>query len=94
VSKKINIIQKSSENLARLAEQAGILLMTAAAVTGMLELPDHPNNKIIVPGQPSFTLASENDELNNPIRREKEESEPHFAGYSITRRTPSKATSH
>lgn len=69
-----------------------MLLMTAATVTGMLELPNHPNNRVVLPGQPVFVMANENDELNNPIRREREESAPHFISYAIAQRTPSRAS--
>lgn len=80
----------SPAKLAELAQQAGILLMTAAVTVGMLELPNHGNNKIVVPNQPALALASENSnqELDNSARREREETAPHYINYSVTQRTP------
>ena len=70
------------------------MLMTAAAVTGMIELPNHTNSRIIVPSQMAFAAASENEELNNPLRREREESAPHYISYSVNQRTPSRSGKH
>lgn len=88
-NKKLSTTANSSFN--QLAEQLGMALMTAATVTGMLELPNHLNNRVVLPGQPSFVMA-ENDEFNNPVRREKEEVAPHFTSYSAAQRTPSRAS--
>jgi hypothetical protein len=79
------------DQLGEIAAQAGLILMTAAVTLGMLELPDHTNGKIILPGQPSFAFAGDNEEANNPIRREREESAPHFISYSEVQRTPSRS---
>ena len=65
--------------------------MTAAATVGMLELPEHPNSKIVTPSQPSFAMAIENSEQTNPIRREREETAPHFISYNVTQRTPARS---
>ena len=91
MSKNKKIKSNTSENLSKFAEQAGMLLMTAAAVTGMLELPTRPDNRIIVPGRASFAMANEYNELNEPIRREREDPAPHYANYSVTQRTHSRA---
>ena len=92
MSTNINTIQKTSRNLVSLAEQVGMLLMATATVTGMMELPNHPNNRVILPGQPSFAMATENEEQNNPIRREREETEQHYISYSVSQRTPGRAS--
>ena len=92
MSQNKNITTTVQDNIQQLAGQLGLVLMTAATVTGMLELPNHANNKIILPGQPSFATATENDETTNPIRREKEEAAPHYMSYAITQRTPSRAS--
>jgi hypothetical protein len=91
MSTKTKKTKTASESLADLAKRAGILLMSAAATTGMLELPDHPNARIMVPNQPAFAFVNEDDELNNPIRREQEETMPHYISYSVTQRTPSRS---
>jgi hypothetical protein len=57
----------------------------------MLEMPDHPNGKIVLPNQPSFVLAGENEEANNPIRREREDTAPHYISYSEVQRTAARS---
>ena len=85
-------IKTPVDKLAEAAQQGGVMLMTLAVTLGMLELPNHPNNRIIVPNQTSFALAIENgEEDNNPIRREREEIAPHFIDYSVTQRTPARS---
>lgn len=82
------------EMLAQASQQAGLMLMTAAVTIGMVELPEHPNSKIVVPNQPSFAFANDNngeENLNNPMRREREEAGPHYTSYAINQRTPSRA---
>ncbi len=83
-NKKTNTV---GENFNSLAMQAGVVLMTAAATLGMIELPDH-SNKVIVPNQPAFAMATNQSEQPNPLRREREESAPHHISYSETQRTP------
>ncbi len=84
----------TTDQLSSLAQQGGLLLMTAAITLGMLELPEHPNSKIVLPSQPAFAMANENEEMNNPIRREKEESAPHYMSYSVAQRTQSRSGRH
>lgn len=76
-----------SAGLADVAQQAGMVLMTAAATVGMLELPDHPNARIVVPNQPAL-VAITSSEDTNPLRREREESAPQHISYSTIQRTP------
>ncbi len=80
------------EKLAEVSQQAGLLLMTAAVTIGMVELPEHSNNKVVVPNQPAFAFANNGGETNpnNPLRREREETGPHYISYSINQRTPSR----
>lgn len=83
------------EQINTVAQQAGLILMTAAATVGMLELPDHSAGRIIVPNQPALALAGENAEVNNnTLRREKEEVEQHYISYSVTQRTPARSGKH
>jgi len=82
------------DQISPIAQQAGLIVMTAAATIGMLEMPDHTGSKIIVPNQPAFAFAGENqlnDEQNNPMRREKEDVESHYISYSVAQRTPARA---
>lgn len=69
--------------------------MTVATVVGMLELPDHNAagaNRFILPSQVVRVEANDDlNELNNPIRRETEESTPQYKSYSQTQRTPSRS---
>lgn len=94
MSTKTKNTPSKTEQLTDLAQQAGLLLMTAAVTLGMLELPDRPNSRIILPSQPAFALASQNDQSNNPIRREREESAPHYISYSVAQRTPARSGRH
>ncbi len=78
------------DKLAEVAQQAGIVLMTAAVTLGMLELPEH-SKRVIVPNQPVPEFAdSENktDSNDNILRREREEAGPHYISYSVAQRTP------
>ncbi len=75
------------ESAQNISQQIGLLLMTAAATVGILELPDRPNSKIVVPSQPVFAHVM-SSEGANPLRREREESAPHYISYNVTQRTP------
>ena len=89
--KKSKQIKTPVEKLAEVAQQGGMMLMALAVTVGMLELPNHPNNRVIAPSQTSFALAIENGEENNPVRREREETAPHFINYSVIQRTPARS---
>lgn len=84
------------EKLFEAAQQAGLVLMTAAVTLGMLELPDHPNSRIVLPSQPAFAWANENEDLNNNnvLRRSNEETEQHYISYSVAQRTPARSGRH
>lgn len=90
MSTKTKITDSPIDQLGKIAGQAGLILMTAAVTLGMLELPDHTNAKIVLPSQPAFAFAGDNEE-NNPVRREREESAPHFISYSEVQRTASRS---
>jgi hypothetical protein len=82
------MVQKN-KNTKKIAEYTGMTLMTLAATLGMLELPDHPNSRVIVPNQPAFAFANDSSlQQLNPLRREREESAPHYISYSEVQRTP------
>jgi len=91
---KTKKVKTTTDTVAEFSQQLGMLLMTAAATVGMLELPDHPGTKIALPNQPIFARVTENEENNNPLRREREEAAPHYISYSVTQRTPSRSGKH
>jgi hypothetical protein len=92
VSKNKKSIHNNIDRLTKVGADIGITLMSLATVIGMVELPNHPNSRIITPGRVAFSMATAEDEgLNNPLRREREESAPHYSSYSVTQRTPSKS---
>lgn len=80
------------DKLARTAQQAGVVLMTAAVTIGMLEVPED-TKRIVVPNQPAFAFAENDSQANNPIRREREteETAPHYISYSVAQRTHGRA---
>lgn len=88
---------KSSTNqIQDLASNAGLLLMTAAAATLMLEVPEpHSEKRAILVPQPAYSapgqLADRETHTNNEMRRERDETHPHYHGYSVTMRTPARS---
>jgi hypothetical protein len=72
--------------LTEMSQHIGMALMAAAATIGMLELPEHPNARVVVPSQPALVAVEATE--NNPLRREREEMAPHHISYSETQRTP------
>jgi hypothetical protein len=88
MSIKTKNTKTTTDKLNEAAMQGGIVLMAAAATLGMLELPDQQNSKVIVPNQPAFAMAVQGgDDPNNTLRREREETTPHFISYSVVQRT-------
>ncbi|HUY85416.1 MAG TPA: hypothetical protein VMU97_02780 [Candidatus Dormibacteraeota bacterium] len=86
--------QTTADKITEAARQSGFLLMAAAATLGMLELPEHPNSKIVLTSQPVFAFASHNVEDQgqaNQMRRERDETVPHYMSYSVAQRTPSRS---
>lgn len=79
--------KSTSETVNELAQQAGLALMAAAVTLGMIEVPDH-QGKIVIPNQPALTFAGENSEPTNTLRREREETGPHYTSYNVAQRTP------
>lgn len=91
MANKTNIQKDAKQAINNIAANAGLLLMTAAATTLMLELPDHPNAKATLNTQPVFSApgsATEQQMPNNEMRRERDETGPHYISYSISQRTP------
>jgi len=80
----------NTQRLRNLGTQAGVMLMAAATTVGLMDMQEHQNMKVIVPNQPNFAFAVENNDLSNPILREREESAPHYISYDVAQRTPSR----
>jgi hypothetical protein len=96
MSTKTKTTPSKVETLTEVSRQIGLLLMSAAVTFGMLELPDRPSARIILPTQPVFAWANENEDINNSntLRRENEETEQHYISYSVAQRTPSRSGRH
>lgn len=89
---EIKIPKINTEMLTEAAQRIGLAAMSAALVLSVVELPDDAK-RVILPNRPSPVWANaggENSE-NNPIRREREETAPHFISYSVVQRTPSRS---
>lgn len=83
-----------TDKIALAAKQSGFLLMAAAATLGMMELPDHPNKRVIAVNQPAFAFAARNTQdegQGNQMRRERDETVAHYMSYSVAERTPSRS---
>jgi hypothetical protein len=93
MSDKTKNNKKLSKQIKAAAGQAGILMMAAAATIGMVELPDNMRSRVAVPNQPVFAFANnlEQQEQGNNLRREREDTAPHYISYSDVQRTPSRS---
>lgn len=93
MSTKTKKASTKTETITEVTRQVGLLLLSAAVTFGMLEAPDHATTRIILPSQPVFAWANENEDINNAntLRRENEETEQHYISYSVAQRTPSRS---
>jgi len=86
------------DKITEAATRSGFMLMAAAATLGMLELPEHPDKRAIVPTQPVFSevapTGQEQGQTDNTMRREREEVAPHYMSYSVAQRTQSRSGTH
>jgi hypothetical protein len=81
----------AADTLTEIATNTGVLLMTAATTLGLLEVPAQPDKRVIMPNQPVFSFANvtaEHEAQGNQLRREREETGPHYISYNISQRTP------
>lgn len=91
VKTKKNNQKLSLNQMGDIAQQAGLVLMTAAATLGLVELSNHPN-KIILPNQPILSpVAEHGGSDSSTLRREREEAGPHYVSYSAYQRTPGRS---
>jgi hypothetical protein len=71
-------------------QQLGIALMAAATLMGVVEIPEHAN-RVNMQAQPAFAFAAEHAENGSTLRREREETGPHYISYDLTQRTPARS---
>ncbi len=71
-------------------QQLGIVLMAAATLLGVVEIPEH-GKRVDLLAQPTFAFAAEHSESGSTLRREREESAPHYISYENTQRTPARS---
>jgi hypothetical protein len=88
---EIKIPKIDIDALGAVVQRAGLVAMSAAMTLSLLELQDD-TKKVVMPTQPVpiWSEAGQNND-NNPIRREREETAPHFISYSEVQRTPSRS---
>ena len=72
------------------APLASIALMAAATLMGVVEIPEHAN-RVNMQAQPAFAFAAEHAENGSTLRREREETGPHYISYDLTQRTPARS---
>src|SRR5512146_2511707 len=87
--------QTTTDKITEAAKRSGFLLMAGAATLGMLEFPDQPDKRAIMPQQPALAMAVNNGQepgqAANQMRREREEVAPHYMSYSVAQRTQSRS---
>ena len=67
----------------------GLLMMGTAAVVGMIDFPDKPRSRFNFISQPTFAFAAQPvNSSGSTLRREREESAPHYISYNVAQRTP------
>lgn len=78
--------------LTETGQRLGLVAMGAAMALSLLEAPNDLK-RVILPSQPApvWANAGENGGNDNPIRREREETAPHFISYSEIQRTPTRS---
>jgi hypothetical protein len=88
VSNLKNKNQSISQKVATIGAQAGIVMMAAATTIGVMDMNDHQKIKVVMPNQPVFAYETENTQVNNAVRTQREETAPHFISYNVSQRTP------
>ena len=81
-----------SQSFSEMFQQLGLIVMSAALTLSVFELPDDAK-KIVLPNKPApvWAEAGGQGNDNNPIRREREDTTPHYISYSEVQRTPSRS---
>ena len=96
MSTKTKNIKSNTEKLGALTQQAGMLLMTAAFTLSMIEVGGGHSHqqKVAMPSQPSPAYAHAGTGHfgsfggGHDMRREREETGPHYTSYNTAQRTP------
>lgn len=76
--------------LTEAAQRAGLVAMSAAMALSVLELSEE-SKRAVLPVQPVLVQAGNNHNGDNQVRREREETAPHFISYSEVQRTPGRS---
>jgi hypothetical protein len=90
VMSKIKKVKTFQDRSLDTVQQLGIVLMAAATLLGVVEIPEH-NNRLNMITQPTYTFAAEHFNNGSTLRREREESAPHYISYETTQRTPARS---
>lgn len=80
-------IKNNNKDLKEISRHLGFALMAAAALAGLVEMPERPNKTALL--IPAYAVNIEAND-SHPARREKEEAGPHYTSYSAFQRTPSR----
>ena len=78
-----------ANTLAERAQQVGFIMMATAAMLMLVEVAEHRLREVIAP-QVAHT-SQHSEQGNDPMRREREETGPHYTSYGIAQRTPGRA---
>ncbi|HVX48000.1 MAG TPA: hypothetical protein VHA05_01445 [Candidatus Saccharimonadales bacterium] len=78
--------------LSETIQNLGLLLMSAALTLSVFEVPDDAK-KVVLPNRPApvWVESGGQGNDNNPIRREREDTAPHYISYSEVQRTPTRS---
>jgi len=87
---KIKTIKTFQDYSLETVQKLGIVMMATATLLGLVEIPEH-GNRVNMLAQPSFAYASQHSENGSTLRREREESAPHYISYENTQRTPARS---
>lgn len=87
---KIKTIETLKDHSLETVQQLGIVLMAVATLVGVVEVPEQGRRADMLV-QPNFALAAVHSESGSTLRREREESAPHYISYENTQRTPARS---
>lgn len=87
---EIKIPKVSTEAITETAQRVGFFIMAATMTLSMLDSPNEAK-RIVLPNQPALGWIGQSENGSNQIRREREETAPHFISYSVVQRTPARS---
>jgi hypothetical protein len=73
------------EKLGDIAQNVGLLAMGTAMAVGFIEIGGH--SRVVVPATATLSPAGEHLQGGDPMRREREETGPHYISYGAMHRT-------